>query len=488
MRDDVRIAADGRGEVAVARAGEPCVPDVAGRVVRLLLGAEHERAERPPAVAGAAHVVGHQPAGLARHVARLLRAHVPGRGRRGHVEAGELVQQALDGGRVRPVVDPVEGREPAPGEVVRHPLVREDHQLLDHAVRLGLRLVPDPDHVAALVELERRLGRLHLERAAPAAPLPQRRGHLAGGRQRLAPGRGGRLVSGEDAVHLVVGEPGVAPDPRAMERHRPGLGPVHQELDGHRQPLLPGHQAAGTARQRLRKHRLDRPRHIHAGGPAGGLPLERGARPHVRAHVGDVDPYADPAAVRALRRHRVVVVARGDRVDGEGRQPGEVAPLGPLALAGRRLGHIDGLGLHGAREREPEAPVEHQRAQHVPGHIRVAEGAHDARAALSPAQEHDVPGRGAGAADRAVEGHPPPALEQRLGHQEAAALREDRDERPFHAPASRRGPRRRAHRIFAATTSSAIGRASSRRVFGTSRAGTVGTMPLWARFAPLGRK
>ena len=54
-------------------------------------------------------------------------------------------------------------------------------------------------------------------------------------------------------------------------------------------------------------------------------PSSADARAHVRGHVGDVDPHAD-RVVLAPRRDRVVVVARGDGVDRERGEVGEVAP------------------------------------------------------------------------------------------------------------------------------------------------------------------
>ena len=58
----------------------------------------------------------------------------------------------------------VERRHLALGEELGHLLVREDHQVLDQPVRLRLLVVVNGDDVAALVELERRLTRLDLER------------------------------------------------------------------------------------------------------------------------------------------------------------------------------------------------------------------------------------------------------------------------------------------------------------------------------------
>ena len=90
----------------------------------------------------------------------------------------------------------------------------------------------------------------------------------------------------------------------------------------------------------------------------------------------------------------------------------------------------------------------------------------------------------------ALERYPRSAVEQRLGDHEPTALLQDRDTRSLEPAASRRGPRRRAHRRRAASgasTRSAVAIASSRRVCESSRTRTAGTIPLCARFSPLGR-
>ena len=138
MADQVGIAPDRRGEVAVARRAQSGVADVARRVVRLLERAQHQRREGGAAVPAPAHLAVHQMRDLRHQVGRLLRGHRL-RARRGrHVERGQLVGEVLDARRLGPLVHAVERRQLARLKQRRHRLVGGDHQVLDQPVRLGL--------------------------------------------------------------------------------------------------------------------------------------------------------------------------------------------------------------------------------------------------------------------------------------------------------------------------------------------------------------
>ena len=72
----------------------------------------------------------------------------------GHVQGSELVDQPLDGGRIGPLVDPVQRRHPTFLQPPGHLLVGCDHQVLDQTMGFGLLDGLDPDRVAVAVELE----------------------------------------------------------------------------------------------------------------------------------------------------------------------------------------------------------------------------------------------------------------------------------------------------------------------------------------------
>src|SRR5438270_2133880 len=104
MADDVRIASDRRGEVAVAGGAQPRMAEVPWRVVGLLEGAEHERAEREPSAARAPYVRLHL-LGYCRDQLRGLRGrHGIGKRRGCNAERGKLLCQPLNALGIRPLV------------------------------------------------------------------------------------------------------------------------------------------------------------------------------------------------------------------------------------------------------------------------------------------------------------------------------------------------------------------------------------------------
>ena len=274
-----------------------------------------------------ARLAGGQAARLGGDLARLARGDALAQRRGRDAERVQLRDQPLDPRRVGLGVDAVDRRHPLALQELGHLLVGEDHQPLDQAVGLGLRHAARAGHVALGVEAELRLEGLDVEARRPAV-LAQRRRGLPRHRQRLGDSLGRPRAAGEDRVELVVVEAGVGADAAAVEA-RPARLPTRPQLDlgGDGEPLHPGRQAARLAAQRMRQHRLDRARHVGAVGPAAGLEVQRRAGRHVGGDVGDVDPEAD-AVPLALGGDRVVEVAGGGGVDGEGVQRGEVATSG----------------------------------------------------------------------------------------------------------------------------------------------------------------
>ena len=165
MRDQVRVATDRRGEVAVGGAGEPGVAEVAVAVDGGLERAEHKRCIRGVAVPAALGLAADQAARLRRQLGRLRRGDALriGQRRRRQVERGELLEQDRDPARVRVLVDAVERRRPATLAELGDALVGEDHQLLDQPVGLGLLDRVGADDVAVGVEAELGLGGRDLE-------------------------------------------------------------------------------------------------------------------------------------------------------------------------------------------------------------------------------------------------------------------------------------------------------------------------------------
>ncbi len=324
------------------------------------------------------------------------------------------------------------------------------------------------------VEGEARLGVADLNRLALAG---EREGQVARGGECVRVGLLGAGAAGEDLVDLAVGEAPVAAHARAVEGDAPHVGADQLHLDRDRELVLAGAQRAGLVGQHLRQHRLDGTGHIDARGAPQRLALEWAARAHVGGHVGDVHPEPH-VAVLAARRDGVVEVPGVVGVDREGRQVGQVhAGVGRVGVLGRALG----LRRGGARVAAAQPAVEHQPLEHVARDVRPPQPAHNARAALARAHQHQVALAGAAALDRRAR----PLAEQRLGDQEAAALLEHGDEWLVEAP-GRAAADGCAHSL-PARTSSATGSASSRLVFGLSKAFTCGLSPRVEIVSPPGR-
>ena len=344
-------------------------------------------------------------------------------------------------------------------------------------MRLGLHRRHRLDEVAAAVEGELRLDGLDGQRAAVLAAGLQRRRRRPRGRERLGPRLLRVLGAGEDPVHAVVVQALVGADERAIEGRLDGLRAAQLELDGHRQAVDVRAQRAGVVRQRLGQHRLDRARHVDRGRAPVGLAVDRRAGAHVGRDVGDVDPDAPVLVAERLARDRVVEVAGGDGVDGEGRQVREVA-AGDVGRADVLGGALDPCG-----ERAPQATIEHQRLDDVPGDVRAPEHAGDL---VAPAlgvgmQQSQAPGARVA---RALDRHPAAAPEERLADEEAAALLEQDD--------ARWGVGQDGH--LAPATAIARSSPSSVFVLGSSLARTSGMIPLPVetplppRLRPLGVK
>ena len=161
-----------------------------------------------------------RPAGSPRRRARPPRcgASAPRSGGVGTSSAAQLLDQALDPRRVG--LRRGRGRAPAPARARAAAATCSLVRIISRSIRRCASVCGDAagaDDVAVGVEAELRLARLDVE-AGRAAALAERRGGLAGDRERLgdrAPAA--RAAAGEDRVELVVVEAGVGADPAAVE-------------------------------------------------------------------------------------------------------------------------------------------------------------------------------------------------------------------------------------------------------------------------------
>ena len=168
----------------------------------------------------------------------------------GTPSACELLDQALDPGRVGLGVDAVDRRHPLALEQLRDLLVGEDHQPLDQAVGLGLG------------DARGRRSRCRRRRSGTRARTTRRRGWSCRAARRAPPPPRGPARAARRrprAAAAAAGEDrGRAGRSRGARRSGCGCGrsaprrglPPRAELDlgRHRQPLDPRRQAAGVAR------------------------------------------------------------------------------------------------------------------------------------------------------------------------------------------------------------------------------------------------
>ena len=165
--DQVGIAADRRGEVAVRGAGEPGVAEVRRVVARLLQRPQDERRERDPPATRLRDVVRDRARRSApASAAASCGASRFGRRRCRHAQVGELREQVLDRLRIGTLVHAVQRlavRRDESNSPTRS--LATDHQLLDQHVRVRLGLEPGVGDLP-VGEAKRLFRRLHLQRAA----------------------------------------------------------------------------------------------------------------------------------------------------------------------------------------------------------------------------------------------------------------------------------------------------------------------------------
>ena len=293
VADEVGIAADRRGEMAVVGGAEAGVAAVLRGVGGLLEGAQEQRGQRRAATI-APHVRLDPSRDLPHQLRGLRGRHVLRQRRRRHVERRELVDEALHALGLGAFVHTIKAGRTALGEQPRDRFVGGDHQVLDQAVGLGLQAYEHLLDMPVFVEDELRLGGVERQRTAVAlAPiLLERCRRGPRGRQRPGPRLACALAAGEDLIDLLVAQALVRADQRAVEGGLRDRCPVQLELDRHRRALFPRHERAGVVGERLRQHRLDRARHIHARAATPRLQIDERTFGHIGADVRDVNPHA----------------------------------------------------------------------------------------------------------------------------------------------------------------------------------------------------
>ena len=318
--DEVGVAADRRGEVAIGGKGEAEVAEVLRGVVGLGHRAQHAHVDHL-GVFGAGHAVEQAvEVGGLEHLAL------------GERQADRLddLAQGFELFRARFLVDAVEQAQALFLERLGGCDVGEDHELLDDAVGVEALAEGDGQDAALVGEHDPALGEVEVQRLAAVA---RAAGGAPGGPERGDDG----VVAGIGAgLGLGVGEGRLRAHQGAGEAVGAGgtVG-VEDEADGDAGAVDAVDERAEVARQAVGEHRDDPVGEVGGVAPAAGLAVERRAGADVGGDVGDGDPDDVAAGVGGIvvgvGEDGVVVVAGVGGVDGD---EGEVAQI--LAVAERR--------------------------------------------------------------------------------------------------------------------------------------------------------
>src|SRR5690606_28943108 len=121
-------------------------------------------------------------------------------------EAADELTQLLDARRVGWLVNAIRDRQLPPGRLASHRLVREQHEILDQAVRLEPQHALDIRRLAAFLERDARRGHVEVDAAAVLARRTQREPQRVQHSQRLVRLGIDRARAVEYGLRVVVGE------------------------------------------------------------------------------------------------------------------------------------------------------------------------------------------------------------------------------------------------------------------------------------------
>ena len=228
---------------------------------------------------------------------------------------------------------------PAFAAELRHAAVGQQHEFLDHLVRLLLLLEIDAQGLAVLVELEFHLLAVERDGAVLEPLCPQRLRQPVEGQHLFGIIPAARL---DDLLRLGVGEAAVGVDDRAAE-------PLFEDFEilvegedrREAEARLVGAQRAEFVREPLGEHRHGAVHQIDRRAAFHGFVVDHRMGPHVVGHVGDVHADLPHAVLDFTHRQRVVEVLGVGRVHREGHDLPEVAPFGDLLA---RHPGVDGFG------------------------------------------------------------------------------------------------------------------------------------------------
>ena len=254
-------------------------------------------------------------------------------------KAPQLGTEQQDLLRIRRFVQAREDLHPARPQLLRNRLVRRDHALLDHLMRLVVGTRHETRHLAVAVEDHLGLGDLQVQRPRVKPLRPQLLRELVDRKNGSSFSRSPRKsrtssITRNQRHHLLISESRLRPDDRLRELTLDHLTvPVKRHEDREREPVLVRHERADAVTELLRKHRHDAVAEIDARRALVRLAVDGASRPHVMRNVSDMHAEnAVPPAV-GLEAQRIVVVARRHRIAGEDEFLPQVQALRVFRLA-----------------------------------------------------------------------------------------------------------------------------------------------------------
>ena len=336
MHQEVRIAADRRGEVCVLFIRETKVADVVRVVLRLLHRAQHD--------AGNQLCIGAALDQLRKPGVVLGLRIVTATERQPHT--AEKLTQIFQLRRCRPGVNAVQRGMLVRLQISSRTDVGGEHAFLNQLVRIIAHHGNDALDAPALVEQHLRFHRLELDGAALTACGEQgvinlfqrlQMRHQVLTRRFLALFRRRAIWLGQYRSDLGVSE-------TRMRVHYCGVKLVALDLArcadhhvaGHHQAVYCGIERAQPVGQLLRQHRNHAARKIDRGRALTRIRVQGLAGNHVVADIGNGDDQAERLAF-LFAVHRIVEIARIFTVNRHQWQRGEIDPAGVISFA-QRLG------------------------------------------------------------------------------------------------------------------------------------------------------
>ena len=357
VHDEVRIAANRRGEVRVVARGQAEVAEAHVAVARLLHRAQRDRAD---------DALFRLALDLLEHlldVHRLDVAHL--RLMDEETESTEQVVEALDLLVRRLLMHAVHERLMLRVHVTRHRLVRDQHALFDDGLRQRSLALNESDRMSFVIKFDLDLRHVEVNRAAAmalsledVAQRFERLEHLAD----VLVVRDERLcLVDEDLVDNVVGQTAVDVDDSRHDLVARDLALRRDlHLTGHREAVDAGVEAADAVAELLRQHRDDAVNKIDTRAALACLAVERLILTHIPADIGDVDAEEEGTVRIAARKDAVIEVLRILAIDRDDRQVAAVAAASVLLRRGLLL-HVIGCLLHVLGERLREVVLAHDR-------------------------------------------------------------------------------------------------------------------------------